>query len=64
MAWTLRDAGSAEYMKQARDSGLAVGFISVTERKGVVEWLEGKSSDLESIVPLGGKWLLSECLSV
>lgn len=52
-------------MKQARDSGLAVGFISVTERKGVVEWLEGKSSDLESIVPLGGKWLLvSECLSI
>lgn len=55
LAWTLRDAGSAEYMKQARDSGLAVGFVSVTERKGVVEWLEGKTSDLESIVPLGGE---------
>lgn len=55
LAWTLRDAGSAEYMKQARDSGLAVGFVSVTERKGVVEWLEGKTSDLESIAPLGGE---------
>lgn len=54
LAWLLRDAGSAEYMKQARESGLAVGFVSVTERKGVVEWLEGKTSDLESIVPLAG----------
>lgn len=29
-------------MKQARDQGLTVGFVSVTERKKVVDWLEGK----------------------
>ncbi|KIJ63413.1 hypothetical protein HYDPIDRAFT_92825, partial [Hydnomerulius pinastri MD-312] len=31
---------------------LAVGFVSVTERKNVVEWLEGKVADLERIRPL------------
>ncbi|KIK93036.1 hypothetical protein PAXRUDRAFT_829392 [Paxillus rubicundulus Ve08.2h10] len=52
LAWLLRDAPGAEYMKQARESGLAVGFVSVTERKSVVEWLEGKVADLERIRPL------------
>ena len=39
-------------MKQARENGLAVGFVSVTERKGVVDWLEGKIVDSERIAPL------------
>jgi len=39
-------------MKQARENGLAVGFVSVTERKGLVDWLEGRVADLERIVPL------------
>ncbi|KAG1853489.1 RNA pol II accessory factor, Cdc73 family-domain-containing protein [Suillus subalutaceus] len=52
LAWLLRDAPAAEYMKQARDSGLAVGFVSVTERKSIVEWLEGKVNDLKRIVSL------------
>ncbi|KAF9228911.1 RNA polymerase II-associated protein [Gyrodon lividus] len=52
LAWLLRDAPGAEYMKQARESGLAVGFVSVTERKSVVDWLEGKVADLERIRPL------------
>jgi len=39
-------------MKQARESGLAVGFVSVTERKSVVDWLEGKIPDNERIVSL------------
>ncbi|CAL1703213.1 unnamed protein product [Somion occarium] len=51
VAWLGRDASGAEYMKQARENGLTVGFVSVTERKGVVDWLEGKVSDLESIIP-------------
>ncbi|KAI0062129.1 RNA polymerase II accessory factor [Artomyces pyxidatus] len=51
LAWLLRDASGAEYMKQAREHGLAVGFVSVTERKGVVQWLEGKIPRLDSIVP-------------
>lgn len=52
LAWLLRDAPGAEYMKQARENGLAVGFVSVTERKSIVDWLEGRIADHESIVPL------------
>ncbi|KAG5728261.1 Cell division control protein 73 [Termitomyces sp. T112] len=52
LAWLLRDAGGAEYMKQARENGLAVGFVSVTERKNVVDWLEGRSHENARIVPL------------
>jgi parafibromin len=55
LAWLLRDAPGAEYMKQARESGLAVGFVSVTERKNVVDWLEGKIPDHERIVSLVGE---------
>lgn len=60
LAWLLRDAPGAEYMRQARESGLTVGFVSVTERKSVVEWLEGKVADLERIRPLAsGTWCFS-----
>ncbi|KAI0046442.1 RNA polymerase II-associated protein [Auriscalpium vulgare] len=52
LAWQLRDAGGADYMKQAREAGLAVGFVSVTERKGIVEWLEGRAPAPASLVPL------------
>ncbi|KAJ7784402.1 RNA polymerase II-associated protein [Mycena metata] len=52
LAWLLQSAPGAEYMKQARENGLAVGFVSVTERKNVVDWLEGKIADHERILPL------------
>lgn len=52
LAWLLRDASGAEYVKQTRENGLAVGFVSVTERKSLVDWLEGRTSDLSNIVPL------------
>ncbi|KAF8162717.1 RNA polymerase II-associated protein [Crassisporium funariophilum] len=52
VAWLLRDAPGAEYMKQAREHGLAVGFVSVTERKHVTDWLEGKVTDNERIASL------------
>lgn len=39
-------------MKQARENGLAVGFVSVTERKSIVDWLEGKIVHHDRIVPL------------
>ena len=52
LAWLLRDAPGADYLKQARENGLTVGFVSVTERKSVVDWLEGKTTDHERIVPL------------
>jgi parafibromin len=55
LAWLLRDAPGAEYIKQARENGLAVGFVSVTERKSVVDWLEGSGNDHGRIVPLVGE---------
>lgn len=57
LAWLLRDAPGAEYMKQARESGLAVGFVSVTERKGVVDWLNGKGEGEERVMPLSGEFM-------
>ena len=52
LTWLLRSAPGAEYMKQARENGLTSGFVSVTERKNVVEWLEGRASDGDKLVPL------------
>ena len=52
LAWLLKDATGAEYMKQTREHGLTVGFVSVTERKHVVDWLEGKTSDQDRVAPL------------
>ena len=54
VAWLARDASVAEYMKQVREAGIGA-FVSITERKGVVEWLEGKAADHERIVPLAGE---------
>jgi hypothetical protein len=58
VAWLLRDAPGAEYMKQAREHGLAVGFVSVTERKHVVDWLEGKVQESDRIAPLACTYTL------
>lgn len=52
VAWLLREAPGAEYMKQLREHGLSAGFVSVTERKHVTDWLEGKITDNERIAPL------------
>ncbi|EIW85820.1 RNA polymerase II-associated protein [Coniophora puteana RWD-64-598 SS2] len=55
LAWLMRDTPGAEYMKAARENGLTVGFVSVTERKAVVEWLEGKGSGIGRVVPIAGE---------
>ncbi|EGN96347.1 hypothetical protein SERLA73DRAFT_59315 [Serpula lacrymans var. lacrymans S7.3] len=52
LAWLLRDAPGAEYNRQSREHGLALGFVSITERKNVVDWLEGRTSENERIVSL------------
>ena len=52
VTWLLKDASVTEYMKQARDDGLAGGLVSVTERKSVVDWLEGKVPHHPNILPL------------
>jgi parafibromin len=54
LAWLTKDASGADYMKQARESGLAVGFVSVTERKRLVEWLEGSTTVHDGVAPLSG----------
>ena len=56
LAWLLRDASAADYVRQAREHGLVTGFVSITERKSLVDWLEGRTSTHEKIVPLA-----SEC---
>ncbi|KAH9915268.1 RNA polymerase II-associated protein [Epithele typhae] len=50
LAWLLRDVSVAEYMKQVRENGLPTGFVSVTERKNVVDWLEDKTQNLPNLV--------------
>jgi hypothetical protein len=55
LAWSLRDASGGEYMKQAREHGLpAGGFVGLTERKSIVDWLRRVVTVLDSIVPLSG----------
>ena len=53
LAWAHKNSPGAEYMKQAREGGLLTGFVSVTERKGVVDWLEGTVEDRGRIQPVG-----------
>jgi parafibromin len=60
LAWSLRDTPGGEYMKQAREHGFpAGGFVGLTERKGIVDWLKRAVTVLDSIVPLSGMFLLS-----
>jgi parafibromin len=55
LAWSLRDTAGGEYMRQAREHGLpAGGFVSLTERKSIVDWLRRAIPALDSIVPLAG----------
>lgn len=56
VTWLLKDASVTEYMKQARDNGLTGGLVSVTERKSVVDWLEGNAANHPNIVPLVCEW--------
>ena len=59
LAWLSRDAPGGEYMKQAREHGFpAGGFVGLTERKGIVDWLKRAVTVLDSIVPLSGMFLL------
>ena len=53
-AWLLRDPPGAEYMH-----GLATGLLSVTERKHVVDWLEGRVQDSDRIAPLACAYVIS-----
>ena len=63
LAWQLRDASGAEYMKQVRENGFTAGFVSVTERKGVVDWLEDKTQSLSGLISNAREYLYI-CLCV
>jgi hypothetical protein len=61
LAWLSRDTPGGEYMKQAREHGFpAGGFVGLTERKGIVDWLKRAVTVLDSIVPLSGMFLIFE----
>ncbi|PVG02189.1 CDC73-domain-containing protein [Serendipita vermifera] len=55
LAWSLKDAATAEYMKNAREAGIGIpNMVSITEKQGVAGWLEGKTDSHPNIVPLQG----------
>ena len=56
ITWLFKDASVTEYMKQARENGLTGGLVGVTERKSVVDWLEGNVASHPNIVTLVCKW--------
>ena len=59
LAWLSRDTPGGEYMKLAREHGFpAGGFVGLTERKGIVDWLKRAVTVLDSIVPLSGMFPL------
>lgn len=46
---------TAQDMKHTREHGLAVVLVSITDRKGVVNWFEGRASNVFGInVPIVG----------
>ncbi|KAB5595192.1 Cell division control protein 73 [Ceratobasidium theobromae] len=51
LVWTLRSSAAGDYVRQAR---AVPGYVAVTDRKGIVEWLEGKRAEHENIVRIGG----------
>ncbi|KAL1744286.1 RNA polymerase II-associated protein [Schizophyllum fasciatum] len=46
----LQGASGGEYMKQAREHGMTVGMVSITERKAVLDYLEGRIETHPSII--------------
>ncbi len=56
LCWVTRNESAATYMRQATTE--VPVYISLTERKGVIDWLDGKTGDHERIAPLPeGMWL-------
>ncbi|KAJ3998499.1 RNA polymerase II accessory factor cdc73 family protein [Lentinula boryana] len=51
-AYQWKSLPAQNYTKQAREDGLGIGMVSVTERKMVVDWLEGVSESTEGLIDL------------
>lgn len=62
-AWVERDASAADYMRRAGERGLLGNVVGVAERRGFLDWLEGRSNDLGGLLPLVGKSFKSITLS-
>ncbi|KAJ3861077.1 hypothetical protein EV359DRAFT_84687 [Lentinula novae-zelandiae] len=50
LAYQLKSLPAPNYTKQAREDGLGIGMVLVTERKIVVDWLKGNSDSSERLV--------------
>ena len=56
-AWAERDASAADYMRRAGERGLLGNVIGVAERRGYLEWLEGRNNVLDGLLALIGEVL-------
>lgn len=55
LAWSMREAATTEYMKNARDSGISItNMVAITEKQSVADWLEGRTDNHPNIVPQQG----------
>lgn len=53
LCWQTRTDNAAVYMRQATTEKV-VGYVTLTDRKAVIEWLEGKGPEVnDKILPLG-----------
>ncbi|KAG8898699.1 accessory factor associated with RNA polymerase II [Tulasnella sp. 403] len=50
LTWSTRNENAATYMRQATTSG--VNYVSLTDRKAVVDWLEGKVDVSDKVAPV------------
>jgi parafibromin len=57
LAWHLRDAATGEYMRAVKEAGVPLAsMVAITEKSGVVEWLEGRLLDHPNILPSQGAY--------
>ena len=56
LAWHLRDAATGEYMRAVKEAGVPLAsMVAITEKSGVIEWLEGRLLDHPNILALQGE---------
>lgn len=51
LAWSEREAGVREYLEKGQAEG--AGYVSVADRRGVVDFLEGRNDATERVVKAG-----------
>jgi parafibromin len=53
LAWTERESGVREYLMKGQTGGM--GFVTMTDRRGVIEYLQGENEGGGRVVPVGGE---------